>query len=410
MNYSAYCKSALASRVLNRKFYCLANAFKAWFISLLAIIFLTACGHTKLDKTGAGYDEYRKIRHTVNQELADKKLPEHVEGVSGILDKELTWLASLDYGWHSQLLKQSKVVDGVLHWKYKCKGVWPKDMPSILLRHRKSISGLVINLIDIDLDANPKLKLQPVIAANNSKYNYRQPLIGIANDSISQGKNVLAGINGGYFFIPPESITKPFLDSNCLSNFYLNFERPPYSSHQIGDGLLVINKQAYSYNCQTIGPFSPSRTSFIQNKNGTYQINEVVSGKFDIGTINNALGAGPGLISAGKIAIKAELIPSTLEFSANTALVLGQGEDGHKHAVLFTVDGSDGNHGMYSFEMANYLARQLPGLIRVIPVDAMSMDQGGSTGMVVKENGKLNTVSNSGDKNRPIYNALLLEE
>ena len=374
------------------------------------LVSLNACTHTKESRHDNRYEELRKTRFAVNNALASKKLPESIKGVSGVIDRELTWLASLDYRWQCQLLQHSKAGDGVIHRKLTCKGSWPKEIPEILLRHKKSISGLVVNLVDIDFSANQKLRLQPAIAENNSQFNFRQPLIGIAESGSKKGETVLAGINGGYFFIPPVSARKPFLDSNCLSNFYLNFEKPPFSSWQIGDGLLVINGQALSYNCKTVGPFSPPRTSFMQNKSGLYQIAEMPAGKSDVSRIKNALGAGPGLISNGEIAIKSEFIPSTLEFSANTALVLGQDTTGHKHAVLFTVDGRDGSKGMYAFEVANFLARTLPDYVGIKVQDAMSMDQGGSTGMVVREYGKLKTVSHSGDQNRPIYNALLVVE
>lgn len=377
-----------------------------WLTLACAGLLLTGCTYTPVDRSHAGYKKYQKVRASVTRTLKKQPLP---DDESQVLDRELTWLAGLDYQWHYQMQLHSLAGTGVIHRRLKCWGQWPKEMPSALPYSKRNIRGLVINLVTADLDANPKLRLQPAIAADKGRYNYRQPLMQIAGGLAEQGRKVLAGINGGSFFISHGTGT-PFMDTSCLANFHLNFEKPPYASHQVGNGLLVIDRKTYSYNCASTGPLSPPRSTFVQRENGDYHIEALPTGRIDTQGLVNALGAGPGLISAGKLAVRQEHIPAALELAANSALILGKSDNGHRHAVLMTVNGRDGRRGMFSFEMANFIMHKLKEITRIEPLEAMSMDQGGSTGLLVNDFGQLKVVSRSGTKSRPIYNALFIVE
>tara|TARA_R110002050_G_scaffold163664_1_gene293776 strand:+ start:863 stop:1201 length:339 start_codon:yes stop_codon:yes gene_type:complete len=107
--------------------------------------------------------------------------------------------------------------------------------------------------------------------------------------------------------------------------------------------------------------------------------------------------------------MEAQGISSTWEFGANTAVGLGATSGNHTVAIFLTCSGQDGVHGLHSYDMANFLDVYVPAHFGVKVHSAISMDQGGSTQMVVADldNNMYETITNGGEM-RSVYNGLFL--
>jgi hypothetical protein len=181
----------------------------------------------------------------------------------------------------------------------------------------------------------------------------------------------------------------------------------------VGEGLLVIDQQVYSTNCNGGSLAEDGRSSLIQDATTKqWRIERVVHDVIPPNTLN-AIGAGPGLIQtiAGKpeIQITWEGILSTLEFSANAAVILAKDKQGNPHMLFFTVDGIDREYGMTSLGMANFIYTQIPTLFGLQLVSAMSMDQGNSTTLFVKKaDNPIVSVTGTRGAVRNIYDGLFI--
>ncbi|OGT29803.1 MAG: hypothetical protein A3E87_05585 [Gammaproteobacteria bacterium RIFCSPHIGHO2_12_FULL_35_23] len=310
----------------------------------------------------------------------------------------LTLYANQNFHWQSTILKSiSLTKSGSVHWlQLVVQGKFPK----FYLALHKNTNVLKINIIDANLNAKD-IYLTPVLAKTTSS---ETPYSETLQDMGQNNPNLLAGINGGYFFI---NSSKKQHDQNCLGKHF-----PELTSQGVGDGLLIINNNAYATNCETNFFSEKYRTSIVQNTNQQWQIANIAPNTIPTGMVNG-LGAGPGLINTinnkPQIAIHWEGIFSTFEFSANSAVILTLDSQHHTHVIFFTVDGSDKLAGMNAMEMANYIYTILPKTLHEQIISAMSMDQGHSTTMYVK-NSNPQIVSNAAkDRSaRDIFDGLFI--
>lgn len=367
------------------------------------------------------------------------------------LDEALDAFALLPRDWHCQMVNQSSLVGGAsassaMLYTLSCNGTLPpmpealqqlikaQDIQPWLPRSSKSTATKIteaqqqqlpstfnITIVVADLTANPKLYLAPVLAQQNSMpvepSPYRQTVLGMAQDQQQAGLRPLAGINGGYFFFLKSSPTDVFFDSNCFQKFDLNFaNRSTLTSFDIGDGVHIAKGRPYSWNCPTLGKYGaadkPARAAFFQDAAGQLHIANLPAGPLDVASLGlqNAIGSGPMLMQNGTVDLEWQEISSTFELSANTAFGLGKSlTSGHQIGLMFTVSGRDGELGMRSADMTNFLLLQVPALLKVRLSSAMSMDQGGSTTMVVWDPvaNQLRLVTSSGE-DRSVYDSLFL--
>ncbi len=312
----------------------------------------------------------------------------------------LTQMAKRDYAWQCSSLqaqKSSLNTKGNITWvKLRCQGVYPWGGAM-----QSGPTGvLTMNIVDANL-SDPNTLVKPTIGKANAKNAYLKTLL----EHAELYPNAVAGINGGYFRIKPNHG-----DPNCIKR---SPNSPMDTSMQIGDGLLVIDSKVYSTNCGGGILSEVGRSSLIQDATTQqWRIERVQKDSVPENTLN-AIGAGPGLIQtiAGKpeIQITWEGIVSTLEFSANTAVILAKDKQGAPHMLLFTVDGIDREYGMTSMEMANFIYNAIPSLFELQLVSAMSMDQGNSTAMFVKNvNSAIVSVTGKHGRMRDIYDGLVI--
>ena len=204
-------------------------------------------------------------------------------------------------------------------------------------------------------------------------------------------------------------IQRVFFDSNCPWKSY-----PQVTFDQVGDGLLMIDGVTYSENCAVFKTTGPARSALLQNTNGEFVI-QAVDPNTQPDNTRHALGSGPGLINQvnGKSDIQIEWqgILSTFEFSANTAIALAEDATGQQHMMFFSVNGFDKTAGMFSFDMANFLYTAVPQYLGLSMQQAMSMDQGKSTTMFIKDDqgGRIVSQSSHSGSTRAVYNALFVE-
>jgi len=304
-----------------------------------------------------------------------------------VINKLLNLWASGNYNWKCTLVDQKSLnKNETVKWsKWSCQGSFPKNIPQI---GGGSTGLLTINIVDTDLtDAGVTIK--PLLADAASLYT--QTL----SDMAKSRPDLIAAINGGYFFINEPKFT----DSNCPKKKYPQ----PATTQNIGDGVLTIDGVNYSVNCGELGPISSPRATIIQDAQNNWSIQNIGAETVPGGIIQG-LGAGPAMIDKGKIAMDWQQIPSTFEYAANTAVSLAKDNNQHTHLQLFTVDGVDNEAGMISYEMTNFIYTQYPKLFHLNVTQAMSMDQGGSTTLYV--DGNIVSKSDAKGKLRPVYDAL----
>jgi hypothetical protein len=311
----------------------------------------------------------------------------------------LTQLAKRDYAWQcsSPLIQQPLNTKGNITWtKLQCQGTYPWGFS----KQSRATGLLTMNIVDANLaDANTFIK--PTIGDANAKNAYRSTLL----EQAALYPNAVAGINGGYFRKRANR-----LDENCIRR---SPNIPLDTSKHVGEGLLVIDHQVYSTNCDGGTLAENGRSSLIQD--ATHKQWRIERVKYDEVPANavNAIGAGPGLIQtiAGKpqIQITWEGILSTFEFSANAAVILAKDKQDNPHMLFFTVDGIDKEYGMTSIQMANFIYNKIPTLFGLQLVSAMSMDQGNSTTLFVKKapNGIASVTGKKGSR-RAIYDGLFI--
>lgn len=307
----------------------------------------------------------------------------------------VTQFAKRNYAWQcsSPLVQQPINRKGNIVWtKLQCQGVYPWSFS-----HKKT-DRLTINIVDANFN-DPHTFAIPTIGKADANHKYRSTLL----DQIPP--YAVAGINGGYFRTKPGR-----RDQNCIRR---SVNKPLDTPNHVGESLLVIQNQKYSTNCDGGVWAEEGRSSLIQDATtGQWRIERV---KYDAVPENtkNAIGAGPGLIQTlgGKpqIQITWEGILSTFEYSANAAVILATDKQGNPHMLFFTVDGIDREYGMTSISMANFIYTQIPSLLDLKLVSAMSMDQGNSTTMFVK-NDRNPIVSATGKHGaiRDVYDALFI--
>lgn len=262
---------------------------------------------------------------------------------------------------------------------------------------------LIVNVMEVDLSA-PGLRLVPVAAPAS-------PAPGLASlDAIAaaDGRNLLAGINGGYFW---RVDVATFFDGVCVGKARKDAEQPASAENPnfgLGDCSMVAGGKLVSSNCNCFGFNRPALLSI--NASAT-SIALLTQGQQAPGLELDSISAGPLLLTSNSsgtsIAIPSddENIGNILEHSANTAFGLTASGSG----VFVTTDGHDGcplldaSCGANAYTLA-YLLRDALNV-----TSAMAMDQGGSTTMWIKGQPHNGIVSNPGSGGaRAIYNGLFL--
>ena len=315
-----------------------------------------------------------------------------------LINHLLTQQANLNFHWRcTQTRNQPLTPNKSVHWhQYRCTG----QFPSFYLFHLSGkIKPLTINIIDSDL-SDQKLSLVPVLGEtqpHNAPFTEQPSAIGKTHPQF------IAGINGGYFFT--NRLHHP--DQNCSGRHY-----PEETTQNIGDGLLIVKQHRYSENCyKKIFP-TKSRPAIVENKQHQWSIREIPAYTTPPNIIN-ALGAGPDLIRTRhhktSIAMQWGGVLSTFEFSANVSVILAKDAKQHQHVVFLEVNGYDKRYGMNSVEMANFIMNVLPAKLHVNITSAMSMDQGHSSTLYIRD-AKPHVVSISAlhHGERPVYDALFI--
>jgi len=147
---------------------------------------------------------------------------------------------------------------------------------------------LVVNVIEADL-SNPRLRLVPVAAAPAAQL---QPLNAMA---AADGRNLLAGINGGYFFRVDVST---FIDGVCQGKTRADaLASPSWATPNagVGDCASVAAGVALSSNCDEPGFSRPA----ILSINGTSSYISVLhrGDQPPAGLALDAVSAGPNLVT-----------------------------------------------------------------------------------------------------------------
>lgn len=285
----------------------------------------------------------------------------------------------------------------------------------------KILKSLNINVIQAPVN-DPEIKFVPYHAQTPTQL---AKLPDIANSLPSQ-YNVVSAINGGYFY---RSDVPNFKDNICTHKTH----NPPKPGDSMGDSLLQFDGVNYATNCAYMpGIAEKPRASLILtgiNPATGKQAPYITLVKPDTiyteagGVIPDAIGAGPNLITNGKLTVNTpdeNLVP-TFEFAANSAIgIINDNSGNPMQLVYFTVDGNDdsfekGWPAMNAYQMADFMLNYLK------VSNAISMDQGGSTTLYVAASDiniyPLHVVSNSkyqpfkprsADNVREIYDGLFI--
>jgi exopolysaccharide biosynthesis protein len=230
--------------------------------------------------------------------------------------------------------------------------------------------------------------------------------------------DLYVGINGGYFY---RLDVKNFFDDVCLGKTAADARMPVNVSNPvggIGDGLMIRDGELLSTNCNKPGFNRPA----VIVLNGT-QSDIVVQHSADpppAGAMN-AMAGGPNMVSEFPNGtsylnvcnvmdkVRDEDL-NCLEIAANTAVGIRRADN---RLFLVTFDGTDNcgitNHscGINVFPVGTFMLSYLN------VTKAMGMDQGGSTTLVVRGQGKNGVVTCASEPNcdgseRPVFNGLFL--
>ena len=247
---------------------------------------------------------------------------------------------------------------------------------------------LVVNSIEVDLQASD-IQISAGVSTDASNPLLPVPSIAASNSD----RNFIAGINGGYFW--RTDITPFWLDDVCRGKTRKEAETPANSEHVndgIHDGLIKINGEVIGSNCDCWG-FSRPAIINDAGSNG-WHVDVVSRGEQGNPSMQNGLAAGPNLVSYNSSDWSTFIdIPSDddniniHEHAANTAVgVIFDKITGKAIKMLFvTTDGSD-ECGRLD-ESCGINAPNLASLMKdhFEVHEAMSMDQGGSTTMWIKQ-------------------------
>ena len=267
---------------------------------------------------------------------------------------------------------------------------------------------LIINVVTADL-ASPTLRLVPVMAPL-SGVNRLAPLNKMAEDD---GRALIAGINGGYFF--RTDLGKSWFDDVCVGKTYddaLANASLSVPNDGPGDGAIVAAGALLSSNCNCPG-FSRPVVMTINGANSRFDV-LTRGAPPPAGLTLDAISSGPNFVSSNSSGSYIDIpsdddnIGNILEHAANTGVGLLASPGGGALAFLVTTDGFDGcspfnaSCGTNAFTLAYFFKDYLNA------TSAMGMDQGGSTTMWVKGQGADGIVSHAGGGTRNINSGLFL--
>jgi exopolysaccharide biosynthesis protein len=265
-----------------------------------------------------------------------------------------------------------------------------------------AVENLVVNIVSFSLSGS--VRFVPVMAPSSS--NYLAPLDVIA---ATDGRKLLAGINGGYFW--RTDLGPKWFDGVCIGKNYTDAETAPSligPNFGTADGEIIADGVLLGSSCDCRG-FSRPTSLVINGTSSQIQVRsrgERSPNGLEFDTIT----ASPNLVSTNASGSFVD-IPSDddnkgniLEHAANTGVGL-RAADGDVTGIIVTTDGYDGcpltnsTCGTNAYTLA-YLFKDL-----LNATSAMMMDQGGSTTMFVQGQG---IVSHAGGGARNINAGLFL--
>ena len=293
----------------------------------------------------------------------------------------------------------------IVWWQGTCVGKTPYG----------SVGPITVNTVTANM-AYPGVVAKPAVAKTKIGLAPLSQIMRTAGVPSRPGRasdNMVAGINGGYFY---RLDVKRFFDDVCIGKIAANAVRPVNTSQPIdgvGDGLCIRDGVVVSTNCGCLGYNRPS--VLILNGTSTNIIVQHMHDRPPAGVFN-AIAAGPNLVSVFPNGTTYVDIPADdqnlnrLGKSANTAVGFRRNDSS---LILVTFDGTDScgffnqSCGINVFPMATFMKDYLG------VTQAMGMDQGGSTTMVVKGKGKNGVVSctsvpNCDGGERNIFNGLFV--
>lgn len=268
------------------------------------------------------------------------------------------------------------------------------------------VGPIVVNMVDGVMTKDGPLRALPVVGNGTTQLNKLSILSTLAHDPLFVP---LAGINGGYFWRLDDS---KFIDDVCFGKFREEAVKTPSASDPnagVGDSLTIIAGQYASSNCDKAGNSMPVAMVLDYPPS----IAQLTRGARLPSTVQNAIGAGPNLVSynvtssTSFVDIKGDNV-NILEHASNTAVALRTDAANVTHLVLTTFDGIDGcveynpKCGINAHQFASYL------LDHVGVRTAMEMDQGGSTTMWIRGQPNDGIVSNPGLGQRNVFNGLFV--
>jgi hypothetical protein len=242
-----------------------------------------------------------------------------------------------------------------------------------------------VNSIHVDLTRGD-VRLVPQVALVDVD-GQSEPQPGLKNlpDIAAQNPNVIAGINGGYFWrIDVEGYWR---DNVCRGKHRVDAEQPASTDCPncgVGDGVVIIDGVLESSNCNCTGYSKPSVISLAQ---GGSSITVLDRGGFvDPNLVPNAIAAGPNLVSydpsagcafvdipegddnVNRVVYEASTAVGLVQLQTNGSMVATEG-------VLVTTDGSDSCHPNEHY--CGLQCRDLATLMKDVfgCTQAMSMDQ-----------------------------------
>jgi len=261
------------------------------------------------------------------------------------------------------------------------------------------LSLLTVNSIHIALDSS-KYRVVPAVADAVHQ-------VQSIPDMAAQHPNLLAGINGGYFW--RVDVDGYWRDNVCHGKTRLEAEHPASSknvNYGVGDGLVKIDGKVYSNNCNCTGNSRPA----VLKLDGSHSSIEVLHrGESVHSSVINAIAAGPNLVSydtdadVGYVDIPADDDNiNRVVYEANSAVGLVQRANVAEQLIMVTTDGSDSCKltDTYCGLVSPHLASLMLEVFKC--TQAMSMDQGGSTTLWIKnENPTRNGVISRSDNKQP---------
>lgn len=192
----------------------------------------------------------------------------------------------------SALVLLSVVLPSALSWK--CIPVSSKTLHEGVIWNTQNCTmdadadpHLVVNSIHIDM-RRTDLRVIPAVA---------DPAVSVQSipDMATQNPNFIAGINGGYFW--RVDIDGFWRDNVCKGKVRKEAEQPVSPLHVnfgVGDGVIKIDGETYSNNCNCTGY---SRPAVLQIDRLNSSIEVLYRGEKVAPHVQSAIGAGPNLVS-----------------------------------------------------------------------------------------------------------------